>query len=295
MLCLCYSSWGQQEPMYTQYMFNPMLINPGYAGTHDKTSFTAMTRAQWVGMNGAPTTHTFSVHSPMEDLVNSLGGTLIYDRIGANTQVGIYGAYARKVVFSKSTLSLGLQAGVSNYQFDANSVVLQSNNDPNFVSDNRAGILPNFGFGAFYYGQNWYASFSIPKIINSPIGKNVSGSFDRHYFIGGGYVFNVSEQIQLKPNFLMKQVTGVPFQVDLNLNARINEMFWVGFSYRTKESLDLLLEFMPNKKWRIGYSYDLITNSLNSYNSGTHEIMVNIRARFKKEIKKEEEHTPRLF
>lgn len=289
--------FGQQDPMYTQYMFNAVLINPAYAGTHKIISATAMSRWQWVGLDDAPRTHTFSIHSPFNDKRNALGATIISDKLGATQQTGIWADYAYKILFRKTTLSLGLQGGFNHVNYQ--DINIKDIDDPSLNNDDYSRILPNFGMGLFYFSSHYYLGLSIPHFVNNPFRKNNTVSEarqSRHYFLTGGYVFGIAEDIKLKPNFMIKFVSGATPQVDLNANVMLKKFFWVGLSYRSFESLDLLLEVNPKPNIRIGYSFDLITSSnLGPYTNGTHELMLNYRFTLEKEELLERHYTPRVF
>lgn len=285
-------SWGQQQPMYTQYMFNGLLINPAYAGIDQMISATAQTRLQWAGFDGAPTTHTFSVHSPMKNELVAGGLTLMHDQIGVTRQSQISSSWSYKVLFRKTTLALGLQAGATHVNMNLNNVELPDPNDPFFMGNEVTSWIPNFGMGAFYYGQKYYLGASVPHFMNNPLRKTNYKQI-RHVFIAGGYVFDLNEDLKLKPNFLIKGVNGVPIQFDLNANLLIKNRFWFGLSYRNQESFDVLLEFNINQDLRFGYSYDFVTFALNR--NASHEIMLNYHFTLKKDKKVEKPYGVKIF
>ncbi len=262
--------------MYTQYMFNGLAINPAYAGSQDIMTTNFLMREQWVGLEGAPASQTFSIHSPFNQTGSAnLGALFIRDKIGVTEQISGYLAFAYKIRFSGShRLSFGVQGGFGHYKANYTDI---NNNDP--VFDENINITrPNFGAGIYYSSDRAFAGISVPQLIetNLDINNNDSDSqLVRHYFGYFGYVFDLSKDLKLKPNVLLKYATNTPFQIDLNANLLIKELIWVGLSYRSLESIDALFQINISRKFQFGYSYDFATNDdLRRVNSGTHELML---------------------
>ena len=275
---------AQQQVMYTQYMFNQLAINPAYAGIHEGISTSFLSRWQWVGFDGAPKTQTFSIHSPIKYRNIALGAVLINDKIGNTDQFGGYFSYAYRIKFIKQTkLSFGLQATFSQYKVDLSN----PNNDPNLAGQGINDISPNFGAGIMWHGERFYVGFSLPQLFNYDAGDfsvdpNNPNSVDpdsklvRHNFLAAGYLFILSESVKLKPNLLFKWVQDAPFQVDLNANFLLKDLVWVGLSYRSLDSFDLILQLQVSPQFQIGYSYDFLTTTdLSRVNNGSHELMIN--------------------
>jgi type IX secretion system PorP/SprF family membrane protein len=277
------SGHGQQQVMFTQYMFNGLAINPAYAGSHESMSFTALARQQWTGLDGAPSTQTFSVHSPLKKERFSLGLLFLHDKITVIEQNGVYGSYTYRIpVSKKGKLAFGLQGGATFYNARFSKISLT---DPNFANDIRL-AQPNVGFGMYYNTQRFYAGVSVPQLLQTTFDK-VSPDSDskliRHYFLSAGYVFDVGRFVKLKPNVLVKAVTGAPVEFDLNLNALLNDIVWVGLSWRTFDSFDAIFQLQLTKQFQVGYSYDFATTTdLARVNAGSHEIMLNYRFTFAK-------------
>ena len=290
-------AYGQQQAMFTQYMFNGLAINPAYAGSQEALSLTALARKQWIGLQGAPNTQTFSVHSPIKKQKIALGATFFNDEIGVTQQTGINACYAYRIFMPHSTLSFGLQAGFTSYRSDLTRVRVQDPNDPNFGTDDVNKFMPNFGTGIYYFTDRFYVGFSIPMLMNNyynrQVGNDGSNALQvRHYFLSGGYVMDLSRSLKLKPNVMVKAVNGAPLAIDLNANLLIKEVLWVGASYRTFSSVNALLELQLTDQFRLGYSYDFATtNRQNGLNYGSHELMLNYRFAFLKT----KTVTPRYF
>ncbi|MEQ6117979.1 type IX secretion system membrane protein PorP/SprF [Reichenbachiella sp. MALMAid0571] len=285
--------YGQQQPQFSQYMFNGLAINPAYAGSHEAISITALSRIQWVGFEGAPNTQVLSIHSPINGKNIGLGLQFSHDEIGFTNDNNLQASYAYRIKMRKgNTLAFGLQAGFSSYSIDF-SKARTITNDPSQGGD-VSSFLPNIGAGIFYSTPNAYLGLSSPTMLNSAVSRdgNTLFSKENHYFLIGGYVFTVNESLKIKPNFLVKAVSGSPVGFNLNLNALIKEFVWLGLSYRPPESLNFLLQFNISKQLRIGYSMDYVLDETLSQGTTTsHEFMVNYRFR----INDKHVITPRYF
>ncbi len=277
--------WGQQEAMYTQYMFNGLALNPAYAGTHQTLEFTALAREQWTGLDGAASTQTFTVHSPLRNRSIGVGLSLIHDQIGITSQYGVYGAYSYRIQFAnKGVLSMGLQVGFTSYHEDLSELSgsIRDPNDPNFAVDNVSKFMPNFGTGFYYYTSRFYLGLSSPHLVQNKLDDIETTDIDskqrRHYFLTTGYVFDLSRSVKFKPNLLIKVVEGAPVEADINMNFLFQEMVWVGVSYRSFDSFDAVIQLNLTEQFRIGYAYDFATTTdLKRLHSGSHELMLNYR------------------
>jgi type IX secretion system PorP/SprF family membrane protein len=281
---------AQQDPLYTQYMFNTMALNPGYAGTRDMLSLMVTTRHQWVGFDGAPSTQTFTANTPIADKNIGLGVSVIYDRVVPTKQTGTYIDYSFQINISKnSKLSFGIKGGGNFYQLDmAELNRLTPYDDPAYALPNYKDFLPNFGVGIYYYSHRFYMGISVPKLLENKLSDNEletyqTGKEIRHYYFMTGGVINISQNVKFKPSVLARLTQAAPFSLDLNANFLIMERLWVGGMYRVSESFGALVQFKITPQFSIGYSYDMNTNELQNYNSGTHEIMLNYDLNFNKD------------
>jgi type IX secretion system PorP/SprF family membrane protein len=293
-LFLAYQGYGQQQAMFTQYMFNSAAINPAVVGTHGAMSITALAREQWVGLKGAPNTQTLAVHSPLLNERVGLGLTFLRDEIGITRQHAVFGAYSYKIPMGNKTLSFGLTGGFTS--FKSNPSELNPNDPDASLSDDYAsGFKPNFGTGVYLYSDRFYVGASAPMLVNYDITWDNPDSDESqqrlHYFLMAGYVFDLNRNLKLKPNVLVKAVTGAPVEVDLNANLLIQEILWLGVSYRSFDSIDGLIELQINPQLKIGYSHDFTVSELREVNRGSHEVVINYRMQFdKKRV-----ITPRYF
>ncbi len=268
---------AQQDPMYSQYMFNGLLINPAYAGSHEALSATLLYRNQWVGVSGAPKTGTFTIDAPLNNEKVGLGLNLINDKIGVTTKNGIMGSYSYKIKFNGSILAAGFQVGFnfinSNYtsvQYSDN----QSQTDQSFMINGKK-QYPGFGLGLYYYTNRFYAGISVPE-FGSYFTGTTNYLFNQavHYFFTTGYVFDISDEMKFKPSTLVKYVNGSPLTADVNLTFWFFDTFTIGTSYRSGASLNIFTEIKLTQQINFGYAYEYMYNDLRNYNTNTHEFML---------------------
>ncbi len=264
--------------MYTQYMDNLLIINPGYAGSKEYGNFMLVSRNQWVSFDGAPTTRTLAYHTPVKNYKIGLGFSILSDKIGPLTQNGIYFDYSYflKVGFNYR-LGMGLKGGFSFYRASL-SELETVDPDPIYAKDIYKNFLPNFGVGAFLFSDNTYFGVSVPKLVENTINREEYSteyiSKEKiHLYLVAGKKFNLSENIQLKAHSMVKLVKNAPASVDVTSLVGFKEKFWVGGMYRFGDSYGILAQFNVTDRMLIGYSYDLTYSVLNAFSNGTHEIM----------------------
>ena len=291
-------SYGQQDPQYTQYMYNMNIVNPAYAGSRGTLSLGLLGRSQWTNVNGGPKTMTFDAHAPVGKKVG-MGLSVIADEIGPAKEQNIYGDFSYTVSTSQEgRLAFGLKAGVTLLNVNLLDVVLPqtaTGDDPLF-DENINDAFPNIGAGVYYYNEKFYAGFSVPNILKSEhLDKdniNTKASEEVHYFLTAGYVFNLSSTTKLKPSFMVKGVTGAPISFDINANVLLYDRFELGASYRYEDSVSLLFNFGVTRSFRVGYAYDYtISDFSNTNTGGSHEIMLLYDIDFTKKNLK----SPRFF
>ena len=289
---------AQQDPQYTQYMYNMNVVNPAYAGSRGTLSLGLLGRSQWTSVDGAPKTLTFDVHAPLGKKVG-VGLSVIADEIGPAKETNIYADVSYTLTTSEEgRLAFGLKGGVTLLNVNLLDVVLPqtgSAGDPVF-DENINDTFPNFGAGVYYYTNKWYAGFSVPNIMKSEhLDKdniNTKASEEVHYFLTGGYVFDLSSTVKFKPSLMFKGVAGAPVSVDINANFLMYDRFEVGASYRIEDAVSLLFNFGVTPDFRIGYAYDYtISEFSNSQTGGSHEIILLYDIDFSKKNVK----SPRFF
>jgi type IX secretion system PorP/SprF family membrane protein len=304
---------AQQEVQYSQYMFNMLAVNPSYAGSRDVLSMTGLYRQQWVGIEGAPTTQSFTIDLPIKKEKVGIGFQAYNDQIGIFKNTGVALSYAYRVkVSQKTTLSMGVQGGVVNLTgnlLDVQRTLSGTDTDAAF-SGNISKWLPNVGLGLYLSNDRGYIGLSAPTLIQNRFrdGDATKSSDsvarqDRHYFLMAGFVIGLGRSLALKPSFLVK-ATRDAAAIDLNLNLWIKDRIAIGGSWRTNNSnfssqfgnlngdaLIGMLEIQATDQFRIGYAYDFALNGFRGKQSGTHEAML----RYEFGYRKAKILTPRYF
>ncbi len=273
---------AQQEIMLSQYMFNQMVINPGYAGSKPYLSADALYRRQWVNFPGSPRTQTVSIHGPVGLTNMGLGLGIAHDEIGVENNTDVYISYAYHLKLNENLkLGLGIRGGLSFYSARLQDLVYWDPNDRVFPQETQTNTIPNAGAGAFLYHPLWYVGVAVPNLLSFDPNRPLTVNTDdtkliehkvRHYYLTGGYVFEINEDVVLKPSTLIKYTWNVPVEVDINLNALLMERLWLGVSYRTGDSFIALIGLNITKQLRLGYAYDFTMTDIKNYSDGTHEI-----------------------
>jgi type IX secretion system PorP/SprF family membrane protein len=271
---------AQQKPVYSQYLYNGLVLNPAYAVVHDHFSATASYRDQWVNLAGAPTTSTFSVQSGIHNKNIGLGLMLINDKIGMHNETGVYGAYGFKIRMPNGAFSMGVQAGLNNLTSDPSKLVLETSYDPSFA-EYISNTKINFGTGAYYNSRSFFAGLSIPYLRKKRIIRDQefyrTAVDSRYYYFLTGVVFDVAPKIKVKPSTLIRLEDNMPIAADLNLHLYLEDAINLGFSYRSDNSFITLFEIKLNDYIRLGYAYDWVVSDLSKHTAGTHEFSVNYR------------------
>ncbi|CEN42630.1 conserved hypothetical protein [Capnocytophaga canis] len=260
-------------------MYNTMMFNPGYTGSRGVDSFFGIFRAQWIGLDGAPRSGGISYHAPQERLRNvGLGYSLFYDAIGPQTNTSFMLDFSYTLNFDNSKLAFGLKGTAEIFSLDYNKLRLYDPSDTHF-SENSTIFSPNVGAGVFWYSDKYYIGFSVPNLLETEIYESKDRRVSvlkntQHFYLIGGYVFDLSDNIKFKPAVLSKMSYGAPLQLDVSANFMFNERFVFGAAWRWSAAVSLMAGFQVNDRWFIGYGYDFETTELSRYNSGSHEIFL---------------------
>lgn len=321
-LSVSYQTFAQQEAMFSQYMFNTLAINPAYAGSRDVLSLTTLGRYQWVGVEGAPKTFTFSMDSPIKNEKMGLGFQVTRDEVGLQKNTGIYLTYAYRIkVGPRSTLSFGVQGGATNVRWALSDAQNLTNpNDYIFLGANdQNNILPNVGGGIYLSNDKGYIGISCPQIMQNAIskftptdGKSTAGKTQRHYFAMMGFVVGRGS-FKIKPSTMIRYTQGAPLGFDGNVNFWIKDKISFGVSGRisqfqamgqdSKSLFDAaigMIELQLTPQFKLGYAYDFTSNKLNDESKTginrflgipTHEILL----RYEFGFGKDKILTPRYF
>ena len=271
--------YSQQDPHYTQYMFNTMSVNPAYVGSTGHGVINLLGRVQWVGIEGAPQTFNLSYDTPLGYSGVGLGFNLVNDVIGPSRETYIDANVSYTVRTSnEGNLSFGLKLGGRLFNIDWTKGIYRDKGDEQLEAPiNR--FLPTIGAGVYYYTHKWYLGLSVPNILRTEHYDDTlaggSVAVERmHCFFIAGYVFDLSESVKFKPALLTKVVSGAPLSLDVSANFLFNEKFRSGIAWRWDDSISALLGFQVSRSLSIGYAYDLTTSNYSNYNSGTHEFLL---------------------
>jgi type IX secretion system PorP/SprF family membrane protein len=291
-LLLAFQMHAQQDPQYTQYMYNMNVINPAYAGSRENLSLGLLYRTQWAGIDGAPETSTFFGHAPISDNLG-LGLSAISDQIGPVKETNLYADISYTLELGRENrLAFGIKAGATFHNIGLAGIDLVDSGDPFFQDINST--TPNIGAGVFYYTNKYYVSLSVPNLLSAvhldDNGLKI-GSETQHYFLTGGYVFDLSRNTELKPSFLVKSAFGAPVSFDVNVNARFYKKFEIGGSYRLDDSFSALVNFNLSPAVRIGYAYDGVTSGIRPFAIASHEVMLLFDLNFSRRVSR----SPRYF
>jgi type IX secretion system PorP/SprF family membrane protein len=286
-LAITQSAWSQSDPMFTQYMFNELYINPAYAGSREYLSATALVRQQWVGIDGAPSTQTLSAHKPILNNKIGAGLTFLNESIGVSKRTQINANAAYRLPMGRNHLSFGLQLGMASISENLSSLGLV--NDNQFATNTGRKLAPNVGFGTYYLTPKWYAGFSIPRMLQNRLDGS-EGELDNrfnlsawHYFMTAGSIHSINAEIKIKPSLMLKAVQGAPMELDINALGIFRDRLWAGLGYRTGDAVNLLVGAQINQQLRAGYSYDYTTTDLGNFNSGSHELMIGYDFNYEKD------------
>lgn len=270
---------AQQDAQFTQYMYNTIEVNPAYAGSRGALSVFGLYRTQWVGLDGAPETSTFSVNTPLNNSDLGLGVSLVNDKIGPTTENTLSADLSYTIPTSPDwKLSFGIKATANLFNLDINKLSMEDQNDQQFQNlKNR--ITPNVGAGIYYHSDRAYIGLSVPNFIETDRYNSDDTAIFKdkiNYYLIAGYVFNLDrlEYVKFKPALMAKMVEGAPLQVDVSGNFMFNDKFVLGLAYRWSASVSAMAGFQVSKGMYIGYGYDHETTQLRKYNSGSHEIFL---------------------
>lgn len=281
---------AQQDPMYSMYMWNLMTIMPGYAGSNDVLNVTAVSRAQWTSIQGAPVTHALSAHAPVNKRGLSAGLSVVNDKIGRLNTTSIFTDVAYRIKLDRKTrLSFGMKMGMNQFTMNNTQVENTDPNDPLFASNRVGAWTPNFGFGLFLHSKKSYIGVSVPKILRNYLGSNTTegerqtfGREATHVFITGGHVIQLGT-VKFKPTFLLKVSEGSAISTDLSANFLFMDKVWVGAAYRIKDAVTAITSLRITDQFRVGYAYDMGMSRLGTRLRSSHEVMISYDPVFTRE------------
>jgi len=307
------SSFGQQKPQYTQYIFNNYLLNPALSGIENYTDFKAGYRKQWSGIEGAPQTTFAAAHwslggdylwrnplsmpekgnNPMDDNYmqnytaspahHGMGATVVLDKAGPISRLDANLTYAYHLQLSGTlNLSVGAAVGITRIGLNVNELTLENPNDPALNNTVTSQVKPDLGMGVWLYGARFFAGASVQQILPQKLAftsdPNYKGGKEvPHAFFTTGYKLFIDEDISVIPSVMVKYVNPSPLSVDANLKIAFKDRFWVGGSYRYNDSYSAMAGLNINKLINLTYSYDFTTSQLNKVSYGSHEIVLGLQ------------------
>jgi len=283
------SATAQQDAQYTQFMFNKIVFNPAYAGSHKAPCLSGIYRTQWVNLEGAPVSQNLNFHMPIFNNRVGIGLSIHHDRIGPTNTWNYAMQYAYRVKVGGGDLSFGVQGQIRDYQVDWQDVTAIHSGDALYGFREDTKLIPNFGFGVYYGHENFYAGVSIPRLLNNDLTFQYDGNIQnsdfssesRHFFGMAGLILPLSDAIKLKPAALIKYASNTPLDIDLHGGVIFYDKVNVGATYRiggfqgnAGESIDFVLQMIFTERLKVGIAYDYTLSDIRSYQSGSYELMV---------------------
>ena len=287
---------SQQEAQYTQYMYNTQVINPAYVGTRGTLNFALLYRTQWIGLDGAPETISFSMGSPIGRYREAgLGMTFFRDALGPLDESGLAVDFSHTIRLNRYVrLVFGIKGGINLFNVDFNRLNIFNPTDQSFISDLENRLNPVFGSGVYLHNnETWYVGISAPNLLSTTRLDRLTSAttIEEVTFFGiMGYVLHINDNMKLKPAILGRYISGAPFGLDLSANFLFNDKFTLGASYRWDAAMSGLASFQVSKGMMIGYAYDFGLQRLANFNSGSHEIFLRIELASRRQML-----TPRFF
>jgi type IX secretion system PorP/SprF family membrane protein len=271
------SAVAQQDPLYSQYMLNPLVINPAYSGLNNNLNAMVGYRTQWTGLDGQPQTFNASVHTSLVNNKVGAGILVVNDKIGNTSTTEANATFAYKLNFEQSTFSFGMQAGVQSYNSDYSSLNILDKGDNAFTGGERGSRI-NMGVGVALKSEKYFIGLSVPRLLPSTF-ENGGQEFDlynQHFYLMGAYVYYLNENIRFKPSVLLRGVKGAPATVDVAFNVNFNAMHTVGIFTRNLNTYGVLLQTLLAEKYRFGYVFEMPTNKSVGTQFSTHEITLGV-------------------
>jgi type IX secretion system PorP/SprF family membrane protein len=274
---------AQQLPQFTQFMFNPYLVNPAFAGQDEYFNAVTTHRSQWVGITDAPQTYALALHGPLNNRKVGLGGYIFSDNVGPTRRTGFQGSYAYHVNLNeKYKLSLSLSVGLLQFEIDGSKITFKDQNDVAFINQLRNDLVFDAKFGFLIYSDKLFFGASAPQLIQNKLflydnQEQTLNRLEDHYFAMVGGKFNLNESFKVEPSLLVRYVFPANPQFDLNTRVIFKDTFWMGGSYRHEDAFAVMGGITIGNVLSMGYSYDISTSNLRNYSSGTHEVMLGLR------------------
>ncbi len=279
-----FSASGQQLPQFSQYLFNEYFINPAFGGAKDYWEVKSNNRYQWIGITDAPRTYTLTINGPNKAGNMGFGGQIFTDIVGPTRRIGIQSSYSYHFKLNDDIkLSFGLSVGILQWLVDGSKITLKDPNDAVMSAGLQSALVPDATFGFLLHeGEKWYFGMSAPNLLQSKLyffnyQTETLSKLEDHYYANGAYKFDIGEDFQIEPSFMLKYVRPAPLKADIGVRAIYQDMVWLGGAFRTHDAWTALVGFTYKKNLMIGYSYDFTTTNLRTYSTGTHELVLGVK------------------
>lgn len=282
LVCFSLTTFGQQDPLYSQYQFNQLMINPAYAGIYNRLSVGAISRFQWAGIDGSPRTNTITAQSALADGKIGLGALVLNDRFGVSNNYELQLSSSYNIKFNNTTkLAMGIQGGFVQFGYDFSKVNLDFFDDPELINGHDNVLKPNFGAGIMLLNSNFFIGASVPRILNVSVRDGVTQSerYKRHYYLTAGVTAEI-QKTPVKATTLIRSMAGETYSFDVTMSAFLEDVMWAGISVRDLKHFGVLGIFELGENLKLGYSFELPTNNLIHGNYGTHEVSISYSIRY---------------
>jgi type IX secretion system PorP/SprF family membrane protein len=285
-LCACSITFAQQLPQLSSYQLNPYMYNPAFAGVTENTEMNTIIRQQWQGINNAPESRFISMYGPLRNEKMALGGNIFKDVLGAESKSGVSLSYAYHLRLNKDmNLSLGMSGGLMQYQIDNTVHNPFDEGDPVFNVPFLSDVAPNASFGMYFYTEDYYVSVAVPQLLNSKFTVQdqyadfvfINGSLVNHYFISGGYKYELNPEWTIEPSVLVKMTPPAPMQYEIAAKAVYKDLMWGALSYRSSDAVSLFLGYNLNEQFYFAYGHDFVTSDISTVASGSNEFKLGFR------------------
>jgi type IX secretion system PorP/SprF family membrane protein len=280
--------FSQQNAQFTQYVSNELLINPAFAGAEEALSISLLHKAQWSGVEGAPTTQSLTAHSLFKSSKVGIGLAIVNDKIGIHNILTASTSFAYRIQLKKETfLSFGLQFGVNQKKSDYSSLSgqIQNPDDPKLNSSNLSETGFEFGSGIYLITPRLNVGISMPNMLY----KNIESDSIENSLLNNNIYFllryglPLSSNFVIQPGFLIKYTYGLPLSMDVNIATVVNNVLLIGVSYRIEESINPIIQAKITPQFKIGYAFDYPLSKVSSYGSNSHEFMISYLFSFSKQ------------
>jgi type IX secretion system PorP/SprF family membrane protein len=271
-LVYCISE-AQVDPLYAQYMNNPLLINPAYAGLNNNLNAGVSYRKQWAGFDGSPTTYNVNAHTSLLDNKMGVGLIVLKDNVGANSNTEVHATYAYRLDLDQKFLSFGLQAGFISFKGNNSELNPLDKNDPAFLGTQNV-TKPSFGAGIILNSERYFIGLSVPRMLKARVTFEdiESELYSQHLYAAGAYVFYINEDVRLKPSLLLKSVKGSPLSADVNFAVNFQEKYTAGIFTRNLNAYGLMAQMKFGGAYRFGYAFEMPSGNSVGARFTSHEL-----------------------